>query len=119
MTILGQQSNFSVSGITLEGDHGSGLYSVNRFQVALRGISEISGYLRGIKVVDCVIEKGWKHGVIVGIWPTDLKRCHDVGIHAHIMCGLTQTLWILSLPCLESNQMICELLAILTALIFR
>ena len=67
-----------MSRIALEGDERLGPYSVNRFQVVLRGISEISRYLRDIEVVGCVIEKGWEHGAIICIRSVDLNRRDDV-----------------------------------------
>ena len=85
---LRPQTTSGVSRIALEGDQGAGPYSINRFQVVLRGISKISRYFRDIEVGGCVIEKGWEHGAIICIWPVDLNRRDDVGSHTTHDVGL-------------------------------
>ena len=84
---LRPQTTSFVGSVALEGDEGFCPYRVNRFQVVLRGISEISRHLRDVEVVGCVIEKGGEQGAIVGVWAVDLNRRDDVGNHTtHDMC---------------------------------
>ena len=80
---LRPQPALGVSGVALEGDQGSGPYIGNRLQVLLRRVSQVSRHLTDSKVVGCVIEKGRKHGAIVGIWPLDFHGCNNVGVNSN------------------------------------
>ena len=78
---LRPQSTFDVSCVALERDQGSGSYRVNRFQVVLRRVSQVSGDFGDIKVVSCVVHKGRKQRTVVGVWAVNLNRRNDVSSH--------------------------------------